>query len=189
MAYCELASALQSLAEVLLAEPCFGIWVLLLWAPLPVCSVWVNKHLQWQRCIKKKKKKRNVAACELSCARALVSTALGGGLCSSLLQITPSFCVFIHAYSFLASSTKQLRILGCVVWFSIAIKGKPASCVLLGHPHVVLGDALVPCWVSERIRQRKMKPCLHLSRCVDSSNAVSGDPFCSAFSPGSLEFV
>lgn len=30
-----------------------------------------------------------------------------------------------------------------MVWFFIAIKGKTASCVLLGHPHVVLGDALV----------------------------------------------
>lgn len=56
-----------------------------------------------------------MAARELSCARALVSPVLGGGLRSSLLQITPSFYVFIHAYSFLASSTKQLRISVCGV--------------------------------------------------------------------------
>lgn len=41
-----------------------------------------------------------------------------------------------------------------MVVFSIAIKGKTASCVLLGHPHVVFGDALVLGWVSERIKGR-----------------------------------
>ena len=65
-----------------------------------------------------------------------------------------------------------------MVWFSIAIKGETASCVLLGHPRVVFGDALALCWVSEG----KMKLCLHLFRSVESFNEVSEGPLHSAFS-------
>lgn len=114
-------SMLQTLKAVLFEELDSGAQVLLLTALRPTSVhrwrnasqvLWVNKHLQWQRCIKKKEH-----GSELHFARALVSLMLGGGLCCSFVQIAPSFYAFIHAYSFLysflVSLIKQLRISVC----------------------------------------------------------------------------
>lgn len=50
----------------------------------------------------------------------------------------------------------------------------------------MFGDALVLCWVSERINNSKMKLCLHLFRSMESFNEVSEGPLHSAFSLNSL---
>lgn len=65
-----------------------------------------------------------------------------------------------------------------MVWLCRAVKGKTASCVLLGHPRAVSGGALVLCWAwEERIKGREIKPCLHLFRSVQSFNkAAEGSP-------------
>lgn len=129
-------------------------------------------------------KKEKHGACEASCARALVSPVLGGGLCSSLLQ-TPSFYVFIHAYSSLASSTKQLRISLCGVVLHhykgqngiLCFVRTPTRCVWR-CPGTGLG-------IGEDQRQRGTKLCHHLCGSVESFSAVSEGPLCSAFSPTS----
>lgn len=129
--------------------------------------LWVNKHLQRQICIneKKKERERNIAVCELNFARALVSTVLGGGLCCSAVQIIPGFYVFIHAYSFLASSTKQLRILVCGVILHCYEGQNSILCFVKTPTHHVWRFPGTVLDIGKDQRHRKLKLFASVSQC------------------------